>query len=70
MTRLVLVNAIYFKGLWNNQFDKKDTKDQEFYITPDQTKKIPMMNKEDKYRWATQPDLGADLLAMDYKVMS
>lgn len=32
-TRLVLVNAIYFKGKWNKQFKEQDTKDAPFYIT-------------------------------------
>jgi serpin B len=32
MTRMVLVNAIYFKADWLNQFDPNDTNDQPFHL--------------------------------------
>lgn len=50
-TVLVLCNAIYFKGNWSNQFDKTMTKDTDFYIAPDKTIKVSMMNKESKFKY-------------------
>ncbi|MBW3004564.1 serpin family protein [Candidatus Woesearchaeota archaeon] len=49
LTRLVLTNAIYFKGTWANQFDKSATHDADFRISPDKTIQVPMMslNEED-----------------------
>jgi serpin B len=42
-TQLVLTNAIYFKGSWAEEFDKKLTKDLPFHVTSDKSIKVPMM---------------------------
>jgi serpin B len=44
LTRLVLTNAIYFKGLWVKQFDKKETREEDFRVSPEKTVKVPMMS--------------------------
>ena len=31
-TRLVLGNALYFKGAWEKKFDASETKDSEFFL--------------------------------------
>jgi serpin B len=43
LTRLVLVNAIYFKGNWANPFDEKWTKDDTFYLLSGRTIRTPLM---------------------------
>lgn len=43
-TRLVLTNAIYFKGFWLKQFDKKYTKEEDFKISPANKIKAQMMH--------------------------
>lgn len=45
-TRLVLTNAIYFKGDWETQFDKAQTKNEVFFLTPTQTTTTPLMHRE------------------------
>ncbi|XP_052585519.1 serpin B6 isoform X1 [Peromyscus californicus insignis] len=45
-TLLVLVNAIYFKGNWENQFDKEDTREMPFKITKNEEKPVQMMFKK------------------------
>ncbi|MFA7133267.1 MAG: serpin family protein, partial [Bacteroidales bacterium] len=42
LTRLVLSNAIYFKGKWDVEFDKEKTQDRDFK-TPTETIKVPTM---------------------------
>ena len=41
-TRLVLVNALYFKGPWAYPFNSKATYKQNFYTTDGQTIKVDM----------------------------
>lgn len=48
-TRLVLTNAIYFKGMWLDPFEKKATREQTFYA-PDGAKKVPMMHQVEDLR--------------------
>lgn len=42
-TRLVLVNAVYFKGLWMCQFSREDTRDEPFRLEGGRTVQAPMM---------------------------
>jgi serpin B len=43
MTRLVLTNAIYFKGIWIKQFDEKETYEEDFRTNAGDTVKVLMM---------------------------
>jgi len=68
LTRLVLTNAIYFKGNWEWEFDKSDTHEQDFKIAPENIVKVPMMYmKPDKatFNYAENDDL--QILEMPYK---
>ncbi|MBN3925010.1 serpin family protein [Nostoc sp. NMS4] len=48
---LFLINAIYFKGNWSNEFDKKQTALYPFYITSGRRKQHPMMSQKGDYRY-------------------
>ena len=45
-TRLVLVNAVYFKGKWVLQFRKALTRDEPFYLEGGGTVQAPLMRQE------------------------
>jgi len=46
-TQLVLTNAIYFKGDWETQFKKEETKDEDFHVSATQTVTTPLMHRRD-----------------------
>lgn len=68
LTRLVITNAIYFKGTWEWEFDKSDTREQDFKITPTNVVKTPMMFMDpDKARFH-YADVGElQILELPYK---
>ena len=45
LTRLVLTNAIYFKGDWLDAFDKNATENADFHLSSTQSVKAPLMHK-------------------------
>jgi serine protease inhibitor len=67
LTRLVLVNAIYFKGDWAAQFDPKLTKEQDFSVSPSITVKASMMMQEKKFNWAYLETLASSMVELPYK---
>ncbi|KAF9795183.1 hypothetical protein SFRURICE_004555 [Spodoptera frugiperda] len=65
-TRLVLINALYFKGTWKKQFDPQNTMNQPFHITASSSVEVPMMYREDDYLYGESSELQAQLLEMPY----
>jgi serpin B len=49
-TVMLLINAIYFKGKWNSQFDKDKTVQESFYKPDGSTITIPMMKQTSDYK--------------------
>ncbi|XP_061710467.1 zonadhesin-like isoform X2 [Cydia pomonella] len=46
LTRLVLINAIYFKGNWLYRFNETNTKEEDFYLSDGSTAKVKLMYQE------------------------
>lgn len=51
--RMVLLNAIYFNGIWSNKFDEKGTHNISFNRTDGSTIEVPMMSKLEKLEYAS-----------------
>jgi serpin B len=50
-TRLVLTNAIYFKGDWETPFDREFTEDEDFHLSPSQSVKAPLMHRSSSFNY-------------------
>ena len=47
---MLLINAIYFKGKWNSQFDKDKTADESFYKSTGEHSNVPMMKQTSQFK--------------------
>nr|XP_046209436.1 leukocyte elastase inhibitor-like isoform X2 [Oncorhynchus gorbuscha] len=66
MTRLALVNAIYFKGNWLNRFDQKDTKEMPFKLNQNESKPVQMMHQMKKFPFNYVPDYNLQIVELPY----
>ncbi|KAK1626155.1 hypothetical protein QYE76_000470 [Lolium multiflorum] len=65
LTDLVLANAIYFKGKWEEPFDEKHTKEDKFHRLDDTDVDMPFMRGFDSHRLAYHD--GFKLLQLRYE---
>ena len=59
LTRLVLTNAIYFKGNWASQFKPRNTKDSPFTLADGKKINAPLMNQTAEYKYMQTADFQA-----------
>ncbi|XP_049854610.1 leukocyte elastase inhibitor-like isoform X2 [Schistocerca gregaria] len=67
VTRLVLINAVYFKGKWEHPFSKHSTFPMPFYTSSSQSKEVPMMQQEREFMYANLTELEAQILELPYQ---
>ncbi|XP_030340627.1 serpin B10-like [Strigops habroptila] len=66
LTRLVLINALYFKGNWATKFEAEATRQRPFKINMHTTKPVPMMYLSDKFNWTYVESVQTDVLELPY----
>ncbi|NP_001187426.1 leukocyte elastase inhibitor [Ictalurus punctatus] len=66
MTRLALVNAIYFKGKWKNVFNTEHTKEMPFKINQNETKPVQMMYQTKKFLFNYVDEYRLQVLDLPY----
>jgi len=64
-TRLVLANAIYFKGDWASNFEKEDTSDQPFILAGGTNVDVPMMRQTHTFNFMGNESL--QILMLPYR---
>lgn len=64
LTRLLLVNAIYFKAAWQDEFWKGATEEAPFHVSADEDAKVPMMRQLEHFSYAETDD--AQILELPY----
>lgn len=53
---VILINALYFKGIWKTKFKKSDTKEEVFTNADGRTSKVPLMNLKEKFTYTYNDD--------------
>jgi len=66
-TRMVLVNAIYFKALWQYEFDVKRTQKAPFFLNEIDYVDVDYMIGKSTFRHGENKDLDANVLELPYK---
>lgn len=66
-TRMVLVNAIYFKGFWTYQFDPKATYRSSFYLNEEDSVQVDFMRVKKHFKYGLVEKLDATALELPYK---
>ena len=64
LTHLLLTNAIYFKGSWQEEFQEENTSKRTFYNSLKKESQVDFMNTEEKFAYTEDKDV--QVLKMNY----
>ena len=62
---LLTMNAVYFKGLWQEPFELHDTQEEEFTLQDGTKQLVPLMRQSGEFRYAERG--GAQIVRLPYK---
>ena len=66
-TKMVLINAIYFRGTWKTKFDRDQTKKKDFLTESGHNVKVPTMHLKEKKDIAVLKQLKIKVLRLPYE---
>jgi len=66
LTRMVLANAIYFKGDWETTFPEANTRLRPFYSKRDKYVQVPMMMVESDFPYYDYTGMGFEMIELPY----
>ncbi|KAJ0060003.1 hypothetical protein NL108_018236 [Boleophthalmus pectinirostris] len=66
-TSLVLVNAIYFKGNWDEPFDEDSTCDDQFWINKNESKPVKMMHQTSWFPLNFISEINCQIIVLPYE---
>uniref|UniRef100_A0A8C5LG04 Serpin B13 n=1 Tax=Jaculus jaculus TaxID=51337 RepID=A0A8C5LG04_JACJA len=65
-TKLVLINTVYFKGQWDREFQKENTREEEFWLNKSTSKPVQMMAQCHSFDFKLLEDLQAKIVGIPY----
>ena len=67
LTKMMLVNALHFKGSWAEEFDEKMTTEQPFHVSGTKIIMAKLMNRTMKVRATYLQEIDADIVELPYR---
>lgn len=68
LTKLVLVNALYFKGKWLKEFEEYATRKKKFFRSKnDEGVDVDMMRQTEQFNYYENHELDAKFLELKYE---
>jgi len=65
-TRLILVNAVYFKGDWKEKFNAHSTRENDFHVSPAETVKVQLMYLEKEFYYGVNDNIKCQAIELPY----
>ncbi|XP_060037000.1 serpin A12 isoform X3 [Erinaceus europaeus] len=66
-TVMLLVNCIFLQAKWKHEFDPKETRQEDFFLSTNRSVKVEMMSRRGEYQVGHNDQLSCSVLEMPYE---